>query len=79
MQIEELRATLRHEPFRVFVIHMVDGRTFPVAHRDYLAISPTERSVIVYDVDGSHSVLDMRLMSELQVPAGNGRSAEPEG
>jgi hypothetical protein len=68
MKVDELRATLRQDPFRPFTIHMVDGRTFRVAHRDYLALSPSGRTVIVFQHDESFSVLDMLLMSELPSP-----------
>jgi hypothetical protein len=77
MTTDELRATLRQDPFRPFTIRMVDGRSFRVAHRDYLALSPSGRTVIVFQPDESYSVLDMLLMSELEVPAPNGQSGEP--
>jgi hypothetical protein len=77
MTIDELRATLRQDPFRPFTMHMVDGRTFRVMHRDYMALSPSGRTVIVFQPDESYSVLDMLLMSELEVPAPNGQPAEP--
>jgi len=68
MTIEQSRATIRQQPFRAFTIHMVDGRVFPVAHPDFVAVSPTGRTVIVFQPDDSHSVVDLLLMSELEVP-----------
>jgi hypothetical protein len=46
---------------------MVDGRSFEVVHPDFIALSPTGRTVIVFERDESYSVLDLLLMSELQV------------
>ena len=73
MNIEQFRATLHQQPFRPFKIRMADGRSFDVLHRDFVAISPNGRSAIVFQQDESYSVLDLLLMSELQV--GNGNAA----
>jgi hypothetical protein len=73
MTIEQFRTTLHQIPFRPFTIRMVDGRSFEVVHRDFVALSPTGRTAIVFQSDESYSVLDMLLMSELQVT--NGRPA----
>jgi hypothetical protein len=64
---EQFRSILHQSPFRPFKIHMVDGRSFDVTHRDFVAISPQGRSVVVFQPDESFSVLDLMLMSELQV------------
>ena len=70
MTIEQFRATIRQQqqPFRDFTIHMVDGQVFPVAHPDGVAVSPTGRTVIVLQPDDSSSVVDLLLMSELEMP-----------
>jgi len=73
MTTELFRATLRQQPFRPFTIHMVDGRAFEVTHPDFVAQSQSGRTVIVFQPDESYSVLDLLLMSELQVNAGNRR------
>lgn len=75
MTTELFRATLRRQPFRPFTIHMVDGRAFDVAHPDFVAQSQSGRTVIVFQPDESYSVLDLLLMSELQVNAENGCAA----
>jgi len=74
MTTEQFRATLHLQPFRPFTIRMADGRQFDVAHPDFVAQSQSGRTVIVFQADESYSVLDLLLMSELQVHAGNGRS-----
>jgi hypothetical protein len=73
MTTDQFRATLHQQPFRPFTIRMADGRAFEVAHRDFVAMSPSGRTVIVYESDESYSVLDLLLMSELQ--GSNGKSA----
>jgi hypothetical protein len=67
MTTEQFRATLHQQPFRPFTIHMADGRTFAVAHPDFVAQSPSGRTVIVIQPDESYSVLDLLLISELEV------------
>jgi len=53
---------------------MADGRAFRVAHPDFVAMSPSGRTAIVCESDENYSVLDLLLMSELQVSNGNGHS-----
>ena len=74
MTTEQFRATMRLQPFRPFTIHMVDGRTFDVGHPDFIAQSPTGRTVIVFQTDESYSLLDLLLMSEVEVHSANGHS-----
>lgn len=71
MNTEQFLTILHQSPFRPFKIRMADGRAFDVTHRDFVAISPQGRSVIVFQPDESFSVLDLLLMSELQVGGGN--------
>ena len=69
MTSEQLKATLRHQPFQPFTIRMVDGRAFHVPHPEWLIVSPSGRTAIVFEQDDNHSVLDLMLMSELEVPS----------
>jgi hypothetical protein len=72
MTLEEFRNTLEIQPFRPFVIHLADGRSIPVVSREYLARSPTGRTVAVYDTQGRLSIVDLLLVTELKVEADNG-------
>jgi len=67
MTIEQLRSIHRATPFRPFTIHMGDGRTFQVKGRDFLSHSPSGRTVIVYEDDDNFSILDLLLMTEIEV------------
>ncbi|HYJ15843.1 MAG TPA: hypothetical protein VE170_10155 [Candidatus Limnocylindria bacterium] len=70
MTSEQFKSTLRLQPFPQFTIRMADGRTFDVSHPDFVAQSPSGRTVIVFQPDESYSVLDLLLMTELQVANG---------
>jgi hypothetical protein len=67
MTVEQLRNAHRAVPFRAFTIRMVDGRAFLVSHPEFLSHSPSGRTVIVHQSDDSFNVLDLLLMSELEV------------
>ena len=75
MTTDQFRATLHQQPFRPFTIHMVDGRAFDVVHPDFVAQSPSGRTVVLIQSDESYSVLDLLPMSELQVRPSDGRPA----
>jgi hypothetical protein len=75
MTIEQFRSTLNLQPFRPFTIRMADGRTFDVPHPDFVAQSPSGRTVVVFQTDDSYSLLDLLLMTEVEVHNTNGRTA----
>jgi hypothetical protein len=77
MTTEQFQATLHQHPFQPFVIRMADGRAFEVRHRDFVSRSPSGRTVIVHHDNENYSVLDLLLMSELEVERTNGQSARP--
>jgi hypothetical protein len=65
MTAEQLRA-MAH-PFRPFTIHLADRRALTVPHRDFVSQSPGGRTIIVYRSDESFSVVDLYLVTELEV------------
>jgi len=68
MTIEQLRRIHQASPFRPFTIHLADGRSFQIPHREFLSHSPSGRTVIVYDDNGDgFSVLDLLLVTELEI------------
>jgi hypothetical protein len=67
MTIEELRRAHEAEPFRPFTLHLVDGRQVPVCQRDLFAISPAGRTVIVYQPDESFNIVDLLLVTDIEV------------
>jgi len=72
MTTQQLRAAHRATPFRPFTIHMADGRSFSVPHPDFLSMSPTGRTVIVYQEGDAFNIVDLLLMTEIEMsPASN--------
>jgi hypothetical protein len=73
MTIEKLRDFYDAKPFQPFVIHLADGRGIEVRHRDFIAAAPSGRTVTVYQPDDSLNVIDLLLVTDLEVKATNGR------
>jgi hypothetical protein len=67
MTIEQLKTVHQAQPFRPFSIHLADGRSIYVPHREFLSHSPSGRTVIVYNLDDSFSIIDLLLVTELEV------------
>ncbi len=67
MTIDQLRSTREKVPFQPFTVHLADGRSLPVPHRDYLSISPAGRTVIIYGSGDAFSIIDAYLITELTV------------
>jgi len=75
MDIRGVREALHREPFEPFVIRLADGRSLPVPHPDFVALTP--RRVIVGAKDDSWSVVEPLLIVSLDTPppkpkSGNG-------
>ncbi len=67
MTIEQFRAFYNDQPFRSFVIHLADGRQLPVSHREFLMPSPSGRTVAVFQPDDTLNVVDLLLVTDLEV------------
>ncbi len=65
MSPNQLRESIRHQPFRPFLILTEDGRNLPVEHPEFIAVSPSGREVTFYTSDNSQHWLDARLIREL--------------
>ncbi len=74
MTSEQFANVLHQAPFRPFSIHMADGRVFLVKHRDFVSRFPSGRTVVVHSDDDTFSVLDLLLVTELQVHAPDSQS-----
>jgi len=66
-------------PFRPFTIHLADGRSLTVPHRDFVSQSPGGRTIIVYWSDEAFSIVDLYLVTELEIQAqaDSGSGAQP--
>jgi hypothetical protein len=67
MDAREIVDLKNASPFVPFVVLMADGREFEVRHPDFIARSPTGRSVVLCDAAGVH-ILEVRLIAELRHP-----------
>ncbi len=74
MTSEALAEMLHRQPFRPFRIHLADGRFLDVVHQDSLARSPGGRTAVVYKSDETFEVIDLLLVSSLEVVNGKGRT-----
>ena len=72
MTIEKVRRLYRAQPFRQFVIHLADGRKIPVVHPEFMASAPSGRRIIVHTPDDDFHIIDLQLVTDLEVK-GNGR------
>jgi hypothetical protein len=73
MIIEKIREFYESTPFRPFVIHLADGRALTVQSKEFLATAPSGRTVSLYQPDDSLNVIDLLLVTDLEVPPGNGQ------
>ena len=70
MTAQEFRSVFDALPFRPFKVYLADGREVAIRHQDYALLSPTGRTLIVYQDDDSFQVLDLMLATGVEV---NGR------
>ena len=70
MTIEQLQRLHQARPFRPFKVHLADGRAIPVTHPEFLSHSPTGRTMIVHTKGEAFEVIDLLLVSSLEVPDG---------
>ena len=69
MTIEQFRAVLRAQPFQPFVLKTAGGDIYPVNHPETVLPSPAGRTVVVTNIDGSFSILDLLLVEAIKVNA----------
>lgn len=72
MTIEQIRNYYNSQPFQPFIIHLADGRQISVPSREYMASAPNGRTIVVYQPDSTANVIDLLLVTDLEIrPAGN--------
>lgn len=72
MTVEQLRAIHQARPFKPFTINVADGRQIRVRHPEFLSHHPQGRTMIVYGPRDSFEVLDLLLVTGLEVGNGHG-------
>jgi hypothetical protein len=79
MTTEQLRNLWQARPFRPFTIHLADGRNVPVRHAEFVLPSPSGRTIIVYQPDDSFNVIDLLLVTDLEVSADGRTKSKKRG
>ena len=76
MTVEQLRKIHQARPFQPFTLKLADGNQIEVRHPEFLAHSPSGRTVIVTTPDESFEVVDLLLVTSIEV--GNGHMQEKQ-
>ena len=69
MTKEVLGKAIHRTPFQPFVLRLADGRAVRVPHQDFISMHPTGRTVIVYGQNEDLEILDVMLVTSLQLPS----------
>ncbi len=77
MTVEQLRRITDTQPFKPFFIHLADGREISVRHREYIAISPQGRTFVAYQPDDTANIIDLYLVTDLEVRPEGAAPAQP--
>jgi hypothetical protein len=72
MTVERLRQVLNTTPFQPFTIHLADGKSIPVVSREFVASSPSGRTIVVFDPQDRMNTVDLLLVTNLAVEPANG-------
>jgi hypothetical protein len=75
MTIERIRDAYDKKPFQPFVIHLADGRSIPVLHREFMMAAPSGRTIVVQQPDDTLNIIDLLLVTDLELKpaAANGQ------
>ncbi len=72
MTIEQIRRMHQAKPFHPFDVNMADGRSLPVMHPEFLALTPPGRTIGIGLADGTIEIVDLLLVTSLK-PRSNAR------
>ena len=78
MTVEQLRNAYSAQPFRPFVIHLADGREVPVASPEFIMAVPSGRTVVVCQPDDTLNIIDLLLVTDLELKPGKNGSRRRE-
>ncbi len=74
MTLEQIRQVHEARPFQPFTLRLADGSKVRVRHPEFLARSPTGRTVVVFGSDESFEIVDLPLAAAIEVGNGKARS-----
>jgi hypothetical protein len=61
VKIDEIRELYNAAPFKPFELGLTNGRTVSVKHPEFMALSPSGRTIVVFERDG-HLTIDVPLI-----------------
>jgi hypothetical protein len=67
MAPDRIKKIINAVPFRPFTVELGSGKRVPVKHADYVSLSPAGRTLIVYDDDDGMEILDVFLITSIDV------------
>ena len=73
MTTEALHKIHAARPFVPFFLRLGEGQKLPVRHPEMLAYAPKSRLATVYLKDGSFEIVDLLLVTGIEVAPSNGR------
>ena len=76
MTIEQVRKLYSARPFQPFVMHLAGGRAIPVSHPEFMAAAPSGRTIVVYLPDDTAEIIDLLLVTDLEIKPGKGRNGK---
>jgi hypothetical protein len=65
MEIDNIRASHRARPFRVFWIHTASGDVYGVGHPENLSITVDGKGLVVMPVGGQVAMIDAESVTEI--------------
>ena len=74
MTIDQLRDAYNRQPFRPFTLHLADGRSIHVPSREMLASAPNGRTIVVYVDEDRINIIDLLLVTDLEIQLSDTRS-----
>jgi hypothetical protein len=69
MTAQKLKDLLNSLPFRPFQIYLPRGQSVPVPARDFAAISPSGRTLVILGENESETVVDVMLIERVEMKA----------
>jgi hypothetical protein len=79
MNIRILRELHEARPFTPFTMTLADGRKLNVPHNEFLSFFPSGRSAILTHANDSFTLIDLLMVTTVDVKPKGGRRASKQG
>ena len=73
MILNEIRQLYWGKPFRPFTVNLADGRSIPVSHPEFMALSPSANEIFVYQPTGTFDIVNLALVTSITAQPQNAR------